>query len=51
MAKFERIAYELKAEILAGVHGLPGNHFMTVRELAERFGVALTTAQKAVQSC
>ena len=49
MAKFERIARDLTTEILAGVHGVPGDRFMTVRELAERFGVALTTAQKAVR--
>ncbi|HUT94702.1 MAG TPA: substrate-binding domain-containing protein [Thermoguttaceae bacterium] len=49
MAKFEQIARDLTAEILAGLHGSPGDRFMTVRELAGRFGVALTTAQKAVQ--
>ena len=49
MAKFEQIARELAAEILAGLHGAPGDRFMTVRELAGRFGVALTTAQKAMQ--
>jgi len=49
MAKFEQIARDLAAEILAGLHGSPGDRFMTVRELAGRFGVALTTAQKAVQ--
>jgi len=49
MAKFDQIARDLKAEILAGVHGLPGERFMTVRELAERFGVALATAQRAVK--
>ncbi len=49
MAKFEQIAEQLKTEILAGRHGPPGERFMTVRELAVRFGVALTTAQKAVQ--
>ena len=49
MVKFEQIARDLRAEILAGLHGSPGDRFMTVRELAGRFGVALTTAQKAVQ--
>ena len=49
MAKFEQIARELRAEILAGMHGSPGDRFATVRDLAKRFGVALTTAQKAVQ--
>jgi len=48
MVKFEQIARDVTAEILAGLHGLPGDRFMTVRELADRFGVALTTAQKAV---
>lgn len=49
MVKFEQIARDLTAEILAGLHGSPGDRFMTVRELADRFGVALTTAQKAVK--
>ena len=49
MVKFEQIARDLAAEILAGRHGSPGDRFMTVRELAQRFGVALATAQKAMQ--
>jgi len=46
MPKFDQIAQQVKAQILDGEHGDPGDRFMTVRELAERFGVALTTAQK-----
>lgn len=49
MPKFDQIARQVKTEILDGQHGEPGNRFMTVRELAERFGVALTTAQKVVK--
>ncbi len=48
MAKFDEIARAVEAEILAGQHGAAGDQFATVRELAERFGVALTTAQKVV---
>ncbi|MFV2068203.1 MAG: LacI family DNA-binding transcriptional regulator [Pirellulales bacterium] len=50
MVKFEQIARDLTAEIRAGLHGSPGDRFITVRELAERFGVALTTAQKVVKT-
>ena len=48
MVKFDQIARELKAELLAGLHGQPGDRFATIRKVADRFGVALTTAQKAV---
>ncbi len=47
MVKFDQIARTLRAEILAGRHGEPGERFLTVRQLAERFAVSLTTAQKA----
>jgi LacI family transcriptional regulator len=49
MPKFDQIAQQVKAQILDGQHGGPGDRFMTVRELAERFGVALTTAQKVLK--
>lgn len=49
MSKFDQIAQQVKAQILDGQHGGPGERFMTVRELAERFGVALTTAQKVLK--
>lgn len=49
MAKPERIANEIKAEILRGNHGEAGECFMTVRQLAGRFRVSLTTAQKVVR--
>ena len=48
MAKYNEIARVIEAEILAGEHGTTGDRFATVRDLAERFGVALTTAQKVV---
>ena len=49
MIKFEQIAREIRAEIRAGEHGDPSDRFLTVRQVAERFGVSLTTAQKAVK--
>jgi LacI family transcriptional regulator len=47
--KFDQIASDLSAEIVAGQHGAPGSRFMTVRELATRFDVSLTTAQKVMR--
>lgn len=35
-------------EILDGRHGGPGDQFLTVRQLAKRFDIALATAQKVV---
>ena len=49
MIRFEQIAVELEKELHDGLHGGPGRRFMTVRELAERFDVSLTTAQKIVR--
>ena len=49
MVKFEQISRKIAAEIRAGRHGSPADRFMTVRQLAERFGVALTTAQRVVK--
>jgi len=48
MVKFEQIAREIAAEIRAGEHGGPSDRFLTVRQVAKRFGVSLATAQKAV---
>jgi len=49
MAKFEQIARAIAAEIRAGEHGGVSDTFLTVRQLAERHGVSLATAQKAVK--
>ncbi len=49
MAKSEQIAQVVGAEIRAGEHGGPSDRFLTVRQLAQRYGVSLTTAQKAVK--
>ncbi len=49
MAKFDQIAKELKRELLEGAHGEANDPFMTVRDLAARFGVSLATAQKVVK--
>lgn len=49
MARSEEITRELKGQILAGRLGDPGTRFLTVRELAERYRVALTTAQKVLR--
>jgi LacI family transcriptional regulator, galactose operon repressor len=49
MIKSEQIAREIAAEIRAGEHGGPSDRFLTVRQLAERFGASLATAQKAVK--
>lgn len=48
MAKFEQVAQTIAAEIRAGEHGNVSDPFLTVRQLAERYGVSLATAQKAV---
>ena len=47
--KFDQIARDLGAEIVAGQHGASGHRFMTVRELAARFDVSMATAQKAMK--
>ncbi|MDY0167710.1 MAG: substrate-binding domain-containing protein [Thermoguttaceae bacterium] len=49
MLKLDRVLKQIKEEIIEGRHGVAGDRFMTVRKLGERFGVSLTTAQKAVQ--
>jgi DNA-binding LacI/PurR family transcriptional regulator len=49
MAKFNLIAKELQRELLDGTYGEPNDPFMTVRDLAARFGVSLATAQKVVK--
>jgi LacI family transcriptional regulator len=50
MAKFEQIARTIAAEIRAGEHGNVSDPFLTVRQLAERYGVSLATAQKVFRS-
>ena len=49
MAKFEQVARTIGAEIRSGEHGNVADPFLTVRQLAERYGVSLATAQKAVK--
>jgi len=49
MLKLDHVLNQIKREIHEGCHGAAGDRFMTVRKLGERFGVSLTTAQKAVQ--
>ena len=49
MAKFEQVARTIAAEIQAGRHGNVSDPFLTVRQVAERYGVSLATAQKAVK--
>ena len=46
--KKQQIVAQLRREIARGEHGNIGTPFMTVREIAEEFGVALVTAQKVV---
>lgn len=49
MLKLDRVLKQIKEEIIEGRHGVAGDRFMTVRKLGKRFGVSLTTAQKAVR--
>lgn len=46
--KQEAVIARLREEIASGEHGVTGEPFMTVRNLAEEFNVALATAQKIV---
>lgn len=43
-----RLKEAIKREILSGAHGESGQRFMTVRELAGRYGVSLVTAQRVM---
>jgi len=49
VARFETIALQLEAEILKGRHGTLGQRFMTVRQLAEHYGISLVTAHKVLK--
>ncbi len=49
MIRFERISARLEKELFDGLHGGPGRRFMTVRDLAERFEISLTTAHKVLR--
>ena len=49
MIKTEQISRQVADEIRAGEHGGPSDRFLTVRQLAKRFGASLATAQKAVK--
>lgn len=46
--KQDTVANRLRTEIIRGEHGAAGEPFMTVRHIADEFGVALATAQKIV---
>lgn len=49
MAKFKQVHKQVCREIVSGGIGSPGDRFMTVRELAERYAISLSTAQKVVK--
>jgi len=49
VAKYRQLRDQIRREIAAGAYGAAGERFVTVRELAKRFGVSLTTAQKVVK--
>jgi DNA-binding transcriptional regulator YhcF (GntR family) len=49
MAHVDEIARQIESEILQGVHGLPAERFMTVRQIAERYGISLVTAHKVTR--
>ena len=44
-----RVSHLAAAEIRAGQHGQPGDRFLTVRQIAERFDISLVTAQRAME--
>ena len=43
-----RLAEQIRRQILSGVHGAPGERFLTVRKLAETYKVSLVTAQRVM---
>lgn len=47
--KYRQLLNRVRREIAAGAFGAAGERFMPLRELAKRFGVSLTTAQKVVK--
>lgn len=49
MARFDTISLQLEAEILKGRHGTVGQRFLTVRQIAQRYGIALVTAHKVLK--
>ena len=44
--KTRQVVAQLQAEIASGEHGVVGDPFMTVRSLAEAFGISLVTAHR-----
>ncbi len=46
--KQDSIFKQLQDEIHRGEYGIPGEPFMTVRKMADEFGISLATAQKIV---
>jgi LacI family transcriptional regulator len=48
VVRSEQIVASIRQELLEGRFGAKDERFMTVRELAERFDVSLTTAHKAI---
>ncbi len=49
MARSQQIAQQIQAELTRGQHGVAYDRFMTVRQLAARYGLSLVTAQKVVK--
>ncbi|NUQ63416.1 MAG: substrate-binding domain-containing protein [Pirellulales bacterium] len=49
MPRSDQIACRIRGELRQGQFGYAGDRFLTVRELAERFGISLSTAQKVVR--
>ncbi len=44
--KTRQVVAQLQAEIASGEHGVVGDPFMTIRSLAEAFGISLVTAHR-----
>jgi len=49
MGRCEDIVRQIVSELARGQHGEPWQCFMTVRQLAQRYGVSLVTAQKVIK--
>ncbi len=49
MARFDQLVDRIRADLRQGIFGHAGTRFLTVRELAERFGASLTTAHKVLK--
>jgi DNA-binding LacI/PurR family transcriptional regulator len=49
MARSDQLLARVRGELRQGLFGRAGERFLTVRELAERFGVSLATAHKVAK--